>query len=149
MARRDNKTIDIFNDYEPEPVAVTYSPGEIKAVSVNGKIARAISKALDGQDREAVAREMSEFLGEDVPKNMLDAYCSEAREDRNISVSRLIALIAATEEYRLISLISEPFDLAVIPKKYIHAVNDAMLADQIKRLEIEQAKERKTWKAGR
>lgn len=45
-------------------------------------VAGSVSKMLgqDGRDRQAIAKAMSQLMGERVSKEMLDAYASEARE---------------------------------------------------------------------
>lgn len=67
-------------------------------------IAESCGKALheDSRDRETIARRMSELLGEDVTKFMLDAWSSPARREHNIGAARWLALIAVTGRYDIL-----------------------------------------------
>lgn len=49
--------------------------------------------------RYEVAAKMSELLGDDVSKNMLDAYTADSRETHQISAVRLFALMMATGRF--------------------------------------------------
>lgn len=53
----------------------------------------------------AFARAMSEFLGEECSKAMLDAYASTARAEHNIPAYRLVALAAVTRDARLLNAV--------------------------------------------
>lgn len=50
----------------------------------------------DGRSRHAIAIAMSDVLGETISKAMLDAYCSESREQHAIPAHRWFALITVT-----------------------------------------------------
>jgi len=115
--RRDNLTGDLLTW---EPPAVRFDEPLVRAHTLNARFARAISLTLKecGLSREEVAERMSDWLGETVSRNMLDAYASEARESHQINLPRFAALIHATEDYRLLSLLPETFGFSVMPREY-------------------------------
>ena len=151
MARRarDPLTPDLFS-WSPPPVTRRFEARKVRAAGLRGSLARAVATSLKecGRTREDVAREMAAYLGEDCPKTMLDAYASQAREDHTISAVRLVALIHATRDIRLLNLIAEPFGWAAIPKKYLPAIEEAVLTDKIEELSRRKTRARQTWKAG-
>jgi hypothetical protein len=69
-------------------------------------------------------------FGEEVSKNMLDAYASEAREEHVINVVRFIALIHATQDRRLLEIVAEMFGWTVIERRYLRLIDLASLQEQ-------------------
>lgn len=67
---------------------------------IAAKVARALKD--DVRSRDVIAAEMTDLLGEEVSRFMLDAYASEARDNHNISAGRFLALVAVTERYDLL-----------------------------------------------
>ncbi|MCB1472659.1 MAG: DNA transposition protein [Defluviimonas sp.] len=121
-SRKDDLTLDLLA-WQPPQVAVTYEgeeAREVRGATISARFARAISKTLrdGGRDRTAIAAEMSDYLGEQVTKAMLDAYASEARDSHNINLPRFAALIHVTGDHRLLSLLPEMFGFAVVDEKY-------------------------------
>ena len=82
-------------------------------------------------------------------KAMLDAYVSEAKEENVINAVRFAALVHATGDLRLLSVIPELFGQIVVPAKYQAAIEDAMIGDQIEELERRKRGARRQWKGGR
>lgn len=121
---------DLLSWRPPQPVA-RFEPERVRAVSTRAVVCRAISDALrgTGQPREAIARRMSEFLGEEVSKHMLDAYASPAREEHTISVPRFLALLHATRDRRLLELLAEPFGWTVIERRYLPLIELAAVRE--------------------
>ncbi|PKR55506.1 DNA transposition protein [Thalassospira marina] len=147
----DTGTIDLLNEWTPPKVAVTFeTPERVRAISFGQRISRAVSEVLreSGKSREEIAAAMSEFLGEEVSKNMLDAYASMARESHTISLERAFALLHATRDARIFGMELGRFDYAVIPERYLGAVEDAMIEDQKEQLKRAQLAARKKWKGG-
>jgi hypothetical protein len=130
--RGDRKTMDILQDWKPPAVAVGFRPEEVRAVSIAARFCKAMALALKecGRTREEVARTMSAYLGEEVSKNMLDAYVSEARDSHVINVARFAALVYATGDMRLLALLPEMFGFIVAEKKYRHWINAAVARDK-------------------
>jgi len=96
---RDEHTADLFDHQHLFPVETPRELGS--ALDFNATLAQAMSRALDearehGRDRYEVARRMSETLGQDVSKGMIDAYTSQARETHTISAVRFKAFVRAT-----------------------------------------------------
>lgn len=91
---------------------VVPTPAEVRPGSIAGfdqELRQALSRSLKDQalSRYEVAAKMSEMLGDDISKNMLDAYTAESRETHQISVVRLVAMILATKDYDLLAMIAE------------------------------------------
>lgn len=150
MARpRDTRTLDLLAWQPPEPPAVRYrEPEQVRAASLRSSFLRAMHMAERDCDkpREQIAAEMAAYLGEDVSKAVLDQYMSEARETYTINVVRFLAFIHATRDFRLLSLLAEPFGLAVIEERYLGAVEEAMCAEQMEVLDRRRALARRKWR---
>lgn len=129
---------DLFS-WAPPQTTTAFAPERIRAASLAASIAKAISAALRdcGKDRAAVAAEMSAFLGEPVSVETLDKYASEAAESRVINAVRLVALIRATRDRRLLELIAAPLDWAVIERRHLPAIDLAVALER--RAEIDRA----------
>lgn len=132
MARQpgDKTTLDLLA-WEPPELVERYEEMTVRAASLRARIAKAVSETLkEAEDsREDIAVRMSEWLGEDVSKNMLDAYASEAREEQTIPFLRVLALLHATGDVRLLQLGAEMFGHSVIDDKYLPWVEVGQLAD--------------------
>jgi len=127
----DKRTLNLL-DWEPtEPVVRRFEEDRVRTATLRARIARAVSETLKECDasREEIVAAMSAWLGEDVSKNMLDAYASEAREDHTIPYLRLLALIQATGDVRLLQIGAETFGHTVIDDQYLPWVDVGRLAD--------------------
>lgn len=144
---RDPRTPDLF-DWQPPAMLRAFPAERIRAAGVRASVAKAIGLALRecGRTREQVADEIGAYLGEDISKNMLDAYASESRADHVINIVRFLALVHATRDFRLLQLLAEPFGLAVIDDRYLPAIEDAMYAEQIETLSQRQRLARRRWR---
>lgn len=146
--RRDNRTLDLLGWQPPEPPAVRYrEPQAVRAATLTTSFIRAMHLAEEHaqKSREEIAAEMAAYLGDGTTKNVLDQYMSEAR-DYTINVVRFLAFIHATRDFRLLTLLAEPFGLAVIEEKYLAAVEEAMCAEQIEALDKRKALARRKWR---
>jgi hypothetical protein len=151
MPRRDTQTLDLLSWTPPKPVQA-FPEERVRAADLRGQIAKLVSAALSDSDldRETVAERMSAWLGEDVTKNMLDAYASEARENQVISLPRLLALAEVTgDAQRIFQALTTLFGLSVIDDRYLPAIEDAIVADKIEELKARQATARRAWKGPR
>lgn len=103
---RDERQMS-FEEYFVVPTPTEVRPGSIAGLDV--ELRQALSRSLKDQplSRYEVAAKMSEMLGDDISKNMLDAYTAESRETHQISVVRLVAMILATRDYDLLALVAE------------------------------------------
>ncbi|WP_374653084.1 DNA transposition protein [Dongia sp.] len=149
--RNDGKTMDLLN-WQPPATAAAFPAEKVRAATLRAKISKAVALSLHecGQDRDKIAAEMTAFLGEDCPKNMLDAYASEGREDHVINLIRFIGLAHATgDAQRLLQTFAEMFDLAVIPARYVAAIEEAIITDKIEELTQRQKLSRGRWKGAR
>jgi len=87
MARKDEQTIDLFSIPEqrhPDPGSANYS------FEVSNRVSEMLKMHPD--DRWQIAAEMSRLSGDDVSKNMLDAWASPGRPDHNIPLYRVALL---------------------------------------------------------
>lgn len=136
MARRpvSSAQMDLLDWTPPEPVS-RFDEDQVRAASIAGKVCRGVSVALKeaaqrGRSRDQVAQAMSDFLGADISKNMLDAYASQAREEHIINVVRFIALVHATKDRRLLEMIAEMFGWSVIERKYLPLIELAAVREK-------------------
>ena len=119
-------------DWAPPEAVVRFDDKQVRAATLASRICLAVSASLKdtGKSRAEIAQAMSDFLGESVTKNMLDAYASQAREDHAIPLARFVALLAATQDRRLLELIAEMMGWAVIDRRYLPLIKLAALQDR-------------------
>lgn len=77
--------------------------------------ALAHAKETFGRDRYAVATEMSRLMGRDVTKNMLDRYTAPSADEWRFPLEALPALVAATGDARLVTIIAEACGYKAMP----------------------------------
>lgn len=137
MTKRDPFTPDMFTDWQPPEVSVGLPPETARGGTLRTQIARAVSHALKASDmdRTEVAQAMTDYLGEQVTRNMLDAYASQAREGHRITLERFIALIEVTGQTGLIGFVARAFGLIVVPRRYRDLIELRFIEEQLKRLE--------------
>jgi hypothetical protein len=84
---KDDKTLDIFA--VPQPVLCLPGQGNYAA-----QVSELVSEILKDSDfdRYEIAAQMSRLSGDDVSKNMLDAWSSPARLDHNLPFYRAALL---------------------------------------------------------
>ncbi len=111
-------------DWTPPAAVSRFDEHAVRAATIEARIARAVSAAMKDSklSRDEIADRMAEFLGAPVPKNMLDAYASQAREDHVISLPRFLALIHATGDQRLLQTFADMFGWAVVPARFVHLI---------------------------
>ncbi len=124
--------LDLLRDWTPPPATVRFDDTRVRAASLSSRICLAISAALKdaGDSRADIAKAMSDYLGESVTKNMLDAYASPAREEHPIPLVRFVALLAATKDRRLLELVAEGLGWAVIERKYLPMIELAAVTER-------------------
>ena len=148
--RGDDRTGSLL-DWQPPKVAVGYDQAEpVKASSVDQTIARAVSRTLkdDARPRSEIATAMADYLGGEVTENMLNAYASPARADHRISLQRALALVAVTGDARLMGELLKPLGFAVIEKKYLPAVDEAIWSEREELARSERQRARREWSGG-
>ena len=147
-------TLPNLFEWPPPPIVERFDEHRVRAVTLRARLDHAVSETLktakDEKDlsRDTIANEMSEWLGETVSKEMLDNYASEAKDDHTIPYIRILALIEVTGDTRLLQMGVELSEHAVIPDKYVAAVKDALISDQIENLKKAQRHQRAAWKGG-
>lgn len=149
--RRDLLTPDLLSWHPPEP-AVRFDDHQVRGATLGARICRAMALALAecDADRDEIAARMSDYLGLKVSKPMLDAYVSEARATHTISVVRFAALVHATKDFRLLSLLPELFGFAVVDERYIALIRATQMREKAEELEgMARAEERKARGVGR
>lgn len=107
-------------------------PAITQAATLYGQLCRAMRATLDacreaGQDRGAVAERMSEYLGETYSADRLDADTAEGKAKHVLNAVRLMAFVHATRDPRILSLITEPLGLAVVERRWLPAIDAAIL----------------------
>jgi hypothetical protein len=102
-------------------------------------IAATVGRALkdDERSRPVIAAEMSALLDEITTPLMLDAYASEARDNHNISASRLLALIAVTDRFDLLDALVRRIGAALLVGEEIHTARVGHLRSRISALTAE------------
>ncbi|MGR3760924.1 hypothetical protein ACUXV3_12460 [Roseobacteraceae bacterium NS-SX3] len=143
--------MDMFTDWQPPEVSVRLPDEVATGGNLGSRIARAVARVLKAcaLSREEVAAAMSDYLGQEVSKNMLDAYASEAREDHKITFERMIALVAVTGEVGLIGFAAEMFDLVVVPEKYSDLIELHFIEEQERALAARKNAKLARWRACR
>ncbi|MBF0306946.1 MAG: DNA transposition protein [Alphaproteobacteria bacterium] len=144
---RDRRTSDLLAWKPPEPPRPHYRE-ELRAATLNAKFCRAMAMALKdcGLSRAQVAERMTQYLGEAVSENTLNAYVSEARIDHIVNVLRFAALIHATQDWRLLSILPDLFGFAVLPERFVAAAEEAMCDDAIEQAVARKRMLRRKWK---
>ena len=109
-------------------MAFTFAPPkpareEGDLAGLTAQIASACGRALkeDTRSREEIAGRMSALLGEGITRWMLDAYASEARDGHNVSASRFLALIAATERFDILDAVITKIGARALVGAEVHA----------------------------
>lgn len=153
MPRRpaDDATLDLLS-WEPPALVHRYEEQSVRAASLRDRIARAVAATLAETEtpREELAAQMSEWLGEEMSKHMLDAYTSQAREEHTIPYLRLLALVHVTGDDRLLQLGAELFGRSVVEDRYLPWVEVGQLADRKEEIDREyDAARRAARKGGR
>lgn len=84
---KDDRTLDIFE--VPQPVLAVPGHGNYAV-----QVSELVGEILKGSelDRYEIAARMSRLSGDDVSKNMLDAWASPARADHNLPLYRAALL---------------------------------------------------------
>lgn len=119
-------------DWVPPETVKAFPPELVRGATLAARLARAVSVALQQckRPRAAIAADMSSYLGEKVTENMLNAYASPARDQHTISLLRFQALIHATGDRRLLEMVAEDFDWAVIERKYLPNIELALARER-------------------
>jgi len=137
--RRDSLTGDLLAWRPTAPVVSFADAPGAQAASLHGRFCRAMALVVDGcgQSRAEIAAAMGDYLSEDFSKASLDAYLAESKTSHVIQLHRFAALIHATGDMRLLSLLPEMFGHVVISKEHAGLLEIALLKQ--KRDEIDQA----------
>lgn len=119
-------------DWVPPETVRAFPAEQVRGATLAARIARAVSVALgeSKRARAAIAADMSAWLGERVTENMLNAYASPARDQHGISLPRFLALVHATNDRRLLEMLAEPMDWAVIERKHLPMIDLALARER-------------------
>lgn len=132
MARAPSPAqLDLLAWSPPETVRA-FDPAAVRAGTWPARIAKAVGAVLRDcpLDRAKVAQEMSAYLGARVSVNVLNAWASEARDEHTIPLTRLIALLAATRDRRLLELFAAEMGWAVIERRHLPLIDLAAVQEQ-------------------
>jgi hypothetical protein len=152
--RGDTRTLDLLA-WEAPQVVPQIDAYSMKAGTLRVRIARAVALVLRECElpREEIVKRMCGFLDEEVSLAMLNAYASQAREEHTISAIRLVALAHATGDVRALQALIEPLDHAIIPTRFLPAIEAELTAEQAdafaqraEELKQQAAAARRAWK---
>lgn len=107
-----------FSFAAPRPATMDGDLAGLRQLIASG-VARMLRE--DPRSRFEVAGRVSALMAEEVTKNMLDAYASEAREQHNVSAERFLALVAATERFDILDAILARVGARVLVGEEMHA----------------------------
>lgn len=97
-----------------------------------------------GHSREIIAARMSEILGDEISRLMLDAYASPAREGHKVPMTRFLALVAVTNRFDVLDQVMREIGAAVLVDDEVHTALIGQLeleiADKNRRLRELKAK---------
>ena len=150
--RRDSETADLFT---PEsvlpPIVPRFAPERVRAARPSGRIARAVAEAIreSEKSREEIAAEMSAYLGETVTVAMLDQYTSLANEKNNIPAHRLVAVLAVTNDIRIVNAMLCGTGFIALDAKFEALIRREILKDQLDRMKSEIAVADLQWRSHR
>jgi len=119
----------------PEKIAGSLAGLEQRICSTAGSILNS-----DERSRWEIAARMSELLGEDVSKGMLDAYASPAREEHRVPMSRFFALVAVTDRQDLLDPLLRLIGGALLVGEEVHTARLGHLDRHIEQLKAERRK---------
>ncbi|MFZ2470212.1 MAG: hypothetical protein WAW54_17625 [Parvibaculum sedimenti] len=140
MAKRpvNDRQMDLLS-WERGEVIERFDERTVQAATLRSRIAKGVAVTLNESDksRREIAALMTEWLGEKVTENMLNAYASESRSEHSISYLRVLALVHATEDPRLLQVGAELISHSIINDRYLPWVEVGQLAD--KKDEIDRA----------
>lgn len=147
---RDEITLDLFRDFEPPEVVARFPAEQVRAETLAGRLSRAVKATLDAfaRPRADVAQAMTDFLGEDCSRAMLDKYASQGAE-HTISAARLAALVAVTGDPRPLNALLESIGLIVVPKRYEWLIRRERALELQRLAEKEAAAADVQWRAKR
>lgn len=149
--RRDTRTMELLS-WQPVEPSVRFDEHQVRGATLNARVCRAMAVALDDCDasRDEIALRMGEYLGTKVSKPMLDAYTSEARGTHTINIVRFAALVHATRDWRLLSLLPELFGFAVVDERYVALIRSVQIREKAAELDrLADAEERRARGIGR
>ena len=145
LFRKDERQRDLFEDAR-DLYPVETPKGAVTAFEFKARLAQAISQALKdcGKSRALVAAEMSVALAAPVSEHMLNAYASPVREEHDISVTRLRALVVATGQPWLLNVALEGLGVTLLAGADALYAQDGLIARQISELQARQRELRRT-----
>lgn len=145
--RGDTLTGDLLS-WEPPDVAPRFDETRVRASSLAGKVCRAMSEALkeDMRSREDLAAELSDYLGEEISRDTLDAWTSEAREKHNVAAYRFFALARILASPALLNELLAETDMIVVDRKYQPLIERELALEAREKLEQFISERDKRWK---
>lgn len=128
-----------------------YEPDTVKGASPTLLLAAAISRTLKDSHltRAEVASLMSDQLGEAVSEGMLNKYASSASEGHQIPAHRLVALVKATADARILREIFSDCGVIVVSAKYEPLIRREEALRRRDQAEREAKAAEAEWKASR
>jgi hypothetical protein len=146
-ARGDKMTGDLLS-WEPPKVAPRFEETRVRASSLARKVCRVLAESLkeDGRSREDIAAQLSEFLGEEISRDSMDAWTSEARENNNISAYRYFALARILGSAEMLNELLTDTNMIVVDQKYQPLIERELALEKKEALEQFIASRDKEWR---
>lgn len=149
MARKrpDDHTLDLF-DWEPPPVAEVFDAFRIKSPCDRMRISQALSAACDesGMSRDDIHAAMCEYLGYSFSRGTFDRVMAVSAEGHEFTLSKFIAFFKTVQDPRVLNAILDGTEYVAIPRKFVGAVEEAMVTEQMERLAERRRLARRSWK---
>lgn len=135
-ARRDTLTVDLLS-WEPPQVEARFDAQRVRAATLAGKVCRVLAEAMkeDGRSRDEIAAELSAYLGEDISRDSLDAWASEARDKSNVGAYRLIALVKLLNSPEMLNELLTDTPFLVVDRKYRSLIERELAIETRERLD--------------
>lgn len=118
-----------------DPLPPLASTGTL--AGIERQIASAVSLMLkeDARTRNHIAAGVSDLLDDEVSKQMLDAYCSEAKDTHNISFGRMLALVAETGRFDVLNSLVGRIGARLVVGEEVLTVELGHIETEIQRLQ--------------
>lgn len=129
------------------PSQVGPRPGEL---DIDSAIRAAISASLkrSPKSRFEIAAQMSELVGQEISKFMLDAYSAESRETHKFPLQYLPAFVMATGDASILALLAEKCGCVALARSDMALLERGRIREEIERLE-ERERELSRTRGGR
>lgn len=148
--RRDANTLDLFEDWTPPVVAAEFDPARIAGVEDSYRISRALGEAAGESNltRDEIHAAMEDHLGKEFSRDVLNRIFAPSAE-HEFTLSKFVAFLRTVPDLRVVNELLKGTGFVAIPERFIAAIEEAQLAEQIAELETRKSRARRSWKGPR